>query len=148
MPDIWDSIEYRVFPKRHLCAAEVSAVSAVSSARAPTWTRRTRGRGWGELPAHRSPHTQPALTSSLPAARDTRVKAATDLLLSSLVTSSSPPARVSRLRPSAAEMSGMEASSFSLRKQFGNDLKKEHIFGRKMPQCESKAFFYFLYFTA
>ena len=43
---------------------------------------------------------------------------------------------------------GMEASSFSLRKQFGNDLKKEHIFGRKMPQCESKAFFYFLYFTA
>ena len=146
MPDIWDSIEYRVFPKRHLCAAEVSAVSAVSSGTdmdtADTWQR------LGELPAHRSPHTQPALTSSLPAARDTRVKAATDLLLSSLVTSSSPPARVSRLRPSAAEMSGMEASSFSLRKQFGNDLKKEHIFGRKMPQCESKAFFYFLYFTA
>ena len=92
MPDIWDSLEYRVFPKRHLCAAEVSAVSAVSSGTdmdtADTWRR------LGELPAHRSPHTQPALTSSLPAARDTRVKAATDLLLSSLVTPSSPPASV------------------------------------------------------
>ena len=25
--------------------------------RAPTWSRRTRGGGWGELPAHRSPLT-------------------------------------------------------------------------------------------
>ena len=57
MSDIWDSIEYRVFPKRHLCAAEVSAVSAVSSARAPTWTRRTRGGGWESCP-HIAHHTR------------------------------------------------------------------------------------------
>ena len=62
MPDIWDSIEYRVFPKRHLCAAEVSAVSAVSSGTdmvtADTWRRLGRAARTPLTTHAASPHIQ------------------------------------------------------------------------------------------
>ena len=62
MSDIWDSIEYRVFPKRHLCAAEVSAVSAVSSGTdmdtADTWQRLGRAARTSLTTHAASPHIQ------------------------------------------------------------------------------------------
>ena len=116
MSDIWDSIEYRVFPKRHLCAAEVSAVSAVSSGTdmdtADTWQRLGRAARTSLTTHAASPHIQLAGGAGHEGegGYGPVVVLLGDLLLAT-----------SQSVAAAAEMSGMEASSFILRKQFGND---------------------------